>query len=112
MSFQETKYQVIKEAIPKQLANFCYNYFLLKRDATKFMYDNNIVAETPLMGTWKDQQVPNVYSHYADMVMETLLVYVLPIMKQETGLDLNDLPNKFFLTLTHRHIIPCSRTRI
>ena len=88
MSFQETKYQVIKEAIPKQLANFCYNYFLLKRDATKFMYDNNIVAETPLMGTWKDQQVPNVYSHYADMVMETLLVYVLPIMKQETGLDL------------------------
>ena len=88
MSFQEKKYQVIKEAIPKQLANFCYNYFLLKRDATKFMYDNNIVAETPLLGTWKDQQVPNVYSHYADMVMGTLLFYVLPIMKQETGLDL------------------------
>ena len=88
MSFEQNKYQVIKEAIPKQLANFCYNYFLLKRDATKFMYDNNIVAETPLLGTWKDQQVPNVYSHYADMVMETLLVYVLPIMKQETGLDL------------------------
>ena len=88
MSFEQNKYQVIKEAIPKQLANFCYNYFLLKRDATKFMYDNNIVAETPLLGTWKDQQVPNVYSLYADMAMETLLVYVLPIMKQETGLDL------------------------
>jgi hypothetical protein len=26
-----------------------------------------------MLGTWKDQQVPNVYSHYADFVMETLL---------------------------------------
>ena len=52
------------------------------------MYNNNIVAETPLLGTRKDQQVPNVYSHYADFVMETLLVKVLPIMKEQTGLDL------------------------
>ena len=88
MSFKEKKYQVIKQAIPYQLANFCFNYFLLKRDAVKYMYDNNIVAETPLLGTWKDQQVPNVYSHYADFCMETLLVYVLPIMKEKTGLDL------------------------
>jgi hypothetical protein len=32
------------------------------------------------------QQVPNVYSHYADFVMETLLVKVMPIMKQHTNL--------------------------
>jgi adenosyl cobinamide kinase/adenosyl cobinamide phosphate guanylyltransferase len=28
------------------------------------------------------------YSHYADQVMETLLVKMLPVMAKETGLDL------------------------
>ena len=35
-----------------------------------------------------DTQIPNTYSHYADPVMETLLVKVLPVMAQETGLQL------------------------
>jgi hypothetical protein len=82
------KYQVIKNAISYELANFIYNYFLLKKDAVEFMYKNNINYESPLLGTWTDQQVPNTYSHYADMVMETLLMKVLPIMKKETGLEL------------------------
>jgi hypothetical protein len=88
LMFSQNKYQVIKNAVPYELANFCFNYFLLKRDAVKFMYDNNIVAESPLLGTWKDQQVPNVYSHYADFVMETLLMKVMPIMAEQTKLDL------------------------
>jgi len=88
MSFQQSKYQVIKNAIPYELANFCFNYFLLKRDAVDFMYDRNIVAESPLLGTRKDSQVPGVYSHYGDFVMETLLVKVLPIMMEQTKLDL------------------------
>ena len=82
------KYQVIKKALSYELANFIYNYFLLKRDAVEFMYKHNINYESPLLGTWTDQQVPNTYSHYADMVMETLLMKVLPIMKKETGLKL------------------------
>ena len=82
------KYQVIKNSISYELANFIYNYFLLKKDAVEFMYKNNINYESPLLGTWTDKQVPNTYSHYADMVMETLLMKVLPIMKKETGLEL------------------------
>jgi hypothetical protein len=82
------KYQVIKKAISYELANFAFNYFLLKRDAVKFMYDNNITYDNGMLGTWSDKQVPNTYSHYSDMVMETLLVKMLPIMKKETGLDL------------------------
>ena len=27
-----------------------------------------------MFGTWTDKQIPNTYSHYADPVMETLLV--------------------------------------
>jgi len=82
------KYHIIKKAISYELANFVFNYFLLKRDAVKFMYDNNITYDTGMMGTWNDSQIPNTYSHYGDNVMETLLVKVLPIMAQETGLEL------------------------
>jgi len=88
MSFNEKKYQVIKNAVSYDLANFVFNYFLLKRDAVKFMYNNNLVQEHSLLGTWKDQQVPNVYSHYADFAMETLLMKVMPVMVKETGLNL------------------------
>ena len=82
------KYQVIKNAVSFDLANFIFNYFLLKRDAVEFMYKHNIHSQSPILGTWTDQQVPNTYSHYADMVMETLMMKVLPKMQQETGLQL------------------------
>jgi hypothetical protein len=82
------KFQVIKNAVPYELANFIFNYFLLKRDAVDFMYKNNITYDNGSLGTWTDKQVPNTYSHYADMVMETLLMKVLPKMQQETGLEL------------------------
>jgi len=82
------KYQVIKNAVSYELANFIFNYFLLKRDAVDFMYKNNITYDNGMLGTWTDKQIPNTYSHYADMVMETLMMKVLPKMQQETGLEL------------------------
>ena len=82
------KYKVIKKAVSYELANFIFNYFLLKRDAVEWMYKNNVIYDTGMWGTWVDQQVPNTYSHYADHVMETLLMKVMPKMKEETGLEL------------------------
>jgi hypothetical protein len=41
-----------------------------------------------MLGTWKDAQVPNVYSHYSDFVMETLLTKAMPIMLKKTKLKL------------------------
>ena len=82
------KYQVIKKAISYELANFVFNYFLLKRDAVDWMYKNNVTYDTGMLGTWTDKQIPNTYSHYADNVMETLLVKMLPVMAKETGLQL------------------------
>ncbi len=82
------KYHVIKGALNYELANFIFNYFLLKRDAVHYMYKNNITYDTGMLGTWSDRQVMNTYSHYADPVMETLLMKMLPVMKKETGLDL------------------------
>ena len=88
MIFKTQKYQVIKNAISYELANFIYNYFLLKREAVSFMYIKNAVYDTGMLGTWSDSQVPNTYSHYADFAMETLLMKVLPKMQKETGLQL------------------------
>ena len=82
------KYHVIKGALSYELANFIFNYFLLKRDAVKWMYDHDVTWDNGLLGSWSDQQVPNTYSCYSDFAMETLLVKMLPVMAKETGLQL------------------------
>ena len=103
MSFQQNKYQVLKNAVSYDLANFCFNYFLLKRDAVKYMYDTNMIAKNGLHGTWEDKQVPGVYSIYADHVMETLLMKMIPVMKEKTGLDL--IPTYSYARVYERNAI-------
>ena len=89
MSFKTKKYQVIKGALSKELTNFIFNYMMLQRDAVDFMMKNNKVnPANPFMGNRVDQQVPGAYSKYADWVMETLLMFMIPIMKEKTGMDL------------------------
>ena len=80
-------YKIVKEAISFELANFLYNYFLLKREAVAYMYLNNWIHDNGVLGTWKDQQIPNTYSIYGDPVFDTLLMKMLPVMNRETGLD-------------------------
>jgi len=89
MSFKEQKYTIIKSAISKELADFAYQYFLLKRKVARTLFDNNWIPpfET-MLGVWNDTQVPETYSHYADILMETLLEKVKPIMEEKTGLKL------------------------
>ena len=87
--FKDKKYLVIKKAISFELANFAFNYLLLKRDAVKWMQDNNYISKfTPGFGTWEDEQVPNTYSQYGDFFMETLMMKVLPIMQERTEMTL------------------------
>jgi len=89
MSFKKNKYQVIKSAISKELADFCYQYFLNKREVARHMFDERFISQfTEYFGVWNDEQIPETYSHYADIVMETLLQKVKPIMEKESGLNL------------------------
>jgi len=86
--FKTKKYQVIRGALSKELANFIFNYMMLQRDAVDFMVKNNKVnPANPFMGR-HDKQVPGCYTKYGDWVMETLLQYMKPIMKAKTGMDL------------------------
>ena len=87
--FKEQKYTLIKKAISYELANFAFNYLLLKREAVSWMHKNNYISEfTPGFGTWKDKQIPNTYSIYGDMFMETLMMKGLPVMQQHTEMNL------------------------
>jgi len=88
-NFIKNKFIVIKKAIDPKIANFVYNYFLMKREVAKKMFDTRYISPfTTEFGIWNDDQVPNTYSHYSDIAMETLLLAVQPIMEKKTGLKL------------------------
>ena len=91
MSFKKNKYSVLKNAISKELANFVYNYFKNKRNVAKVLFDSRYISPfTEYWGIWNDEQVPNTYSHYSDIAMETLLQQVKPVMEKHTGLKLSE----------------------
>ena len=92
MSFKKNKYTVIRKAISEDLAAFVANYFLMKKQVydtcRKYRYFSpfeNILGyyEDPV-----DGQIPNTYSHYADIAMETLMLKCQPQMEKVTGLKL------------------------
>ena len=90
MSFKKNKYTVVKNIISSDLTDFVYNYFLMKRQVAKTLFKNRYISEfTEEWGIWNDQQIPNTYSHYADIAMETLLLAVQPAMEKHTQLKLS-----------------------
>ena len=89
MSFEKNNYLVIKEAIEPKVAEFVYNYFLMKRQVARTFFDTRFISPfTTEWGVWNDEQVPNTYSHYGDTAMETLLLAVQPKMEKLTKIKL------------------------
>ena len=89
MSFKKNKYQVIKGAISKELADIGYTYLQISAEADYWMLENYVThSGNPLVGNFHDKQVPGSYAKYADRLMETLLLKTIPVMKAKTGLDL------------------------
>jgi hypothetical protein len=89
MSFKKNKYKVLKQAISPELAKFVYSYFLNKKNIARFLFDQKYLSPfNTEYGVWNDPQVPNTYSHYSDMAMETLLQTLNSKMESETGLKL------------------------
>ena len=98
MSFKEKKYSIKRNVISKERAAFFYDYLSLKRKAAKTMFKHKFLSPyTEYFGVWNDQQVPQTYSHYADIVMETLLENLRPLMQEETGMIL--LPTYSYLRI-------------
>ena len=88
-AFKKNNYMVIRKAIDPKIAEFVMNYFMMKRQVARTMFDEKFISPfTTEWGVWNDQQAPETYSHYGDIAMETLLLAVLPKMEKETGLSL------------------------
>ena len=92
MDFKKKKYTIIKQAISKDLAIFIANCFRMQKqvyDTCKqtryFSPFENILGyyEDPVNG-----QIPNTYSAYGSIIMETLLLKCQPGMEKATGLKL------------------------
>ena len=92
MSFEINKYQFLPKAISSELANFVYQYFLLKRKVANKLIELKYIKPDATgateWGFYNDSQVPNTYSHFADIAMETLLEKVRPIIEKNIGLNL------------------------
>lgn len=91
MNFEKNKYTVIKQAISKELATFCYNYFLLKRQVAQTMFNTTYISPfEEAFGVWEQEhhQVPGTYAHYSDIVMETLLLKLKDKMEETTKVKL------------------------
>jgi hypothetical protein len=89
MSFLEKSFKVEEKIISSELAEFITNYFLLKKEVhTTLISTGYISSHTLLWGTYDDMQVPDSYSHYADIAMETLLKKIQPNLQDLVGLEL------------------------
>jgi len=92
MSFKKKKYSIIRQAISKDLATFVANYFLMKKQVyDTCRYHRYISPFENILGYYEepDGQIPNTYSCYSDIAMETLLLKCQSVMEKTTGLKLN-----------------------
>ena len=92
MNFKKDKYTIIRKAIDKDLANFLYNYFLMKKQVYDTCKQARYISPfDQLLGYYEpeiDGQVINTYACYSDIAMETLMLKCQPGMEKATELKL------------------------
>ena len=91
MSFKKNKYLIIRNAISKDLATFCYNYLLMKRQVYDTCVKHRYLSPfESILGHYElaKDQVPHTYCNYSDIAMETLLLKLQPIVEKNTNLKL------------------------
>ena len=90
-SFKKQKYLVIRKAISKDLALFGFNYLNIRKQTLETLKQRRLISPfEEMFGTQGDSQVPltETYCVYGDTFMETLLIKLLPLMEEKTGLSL------------------------
>lgn len=89
MSFKNKKYKIVKKVISKEMCNFFVNYFTIKRQTAKTLFETKQISPfSSDYGHWNDPQSPNTYSCYADIAMETLLLKLKPVVEKITNIKL------------------------
>ena len=89
MNFKRDKYQVIRKIVSREVCDLAFQYLSISAEADFWMLQNNRTSPVnPLIGDFKDKQVPDSYAKYADRLMEVLLIKTIPVMERKTGLKL------------------------
>ena len=89
--FKKNKYAIVRQAISKDLASFIANYFSMKKQVFDTCLEKKFISPYEvLLGEYEgpNEQIPNTYSHYSDIAMETLMLKLQPLMEKTTGLKL------------------------
>ena len=91
MAFKKNKYTVIKQAISKDLAAFVANYFSMQKQVYDTCRAQRYISPFEnIIGHYENdnEQIPNTYSQYSNIAMETLMLKCQPKMEEVTGLKL------------------------
>jgi hypothetical protein len=89
--FKNKKYTVIRQAISKDLAIFVANYFSMQKQVYDTCREARYISPFEnIIGNYEgsDEQIPNTYSQYSNIAMETLMLKCQPKMEEVTGLKL------------------------
>jgi len=89
--FKNKKYTVIRQAISKDLAVFVANYFNMQKQVYDTCREAGYISPFEnIIGHYEgsDEQIPNTYSQYSNIAMETLMLKCQPKMEEVTGLKL------------------------
>jgi len=89
--FKKKKYTVIRQAISKDLAAFVANYFMMQKQVYDTCRNARYISPFEnIIGHYEgqDEQIPETYSQYSNIAMETLMLKCQPEMEKVTGLKL------------------------
>ena len=89
--FKKKKYTVIRQAISKDLAAFVANYFSMQKQVYDTCRAQRYISPFEnIIGHYenRDEQIPETYSQYSNIAMETLMLKCQPKMEEVTGLKL------------------------
>ena len=89
--FKQKKYTIIKQAISKDLASFVANYFMMQKQVYDTCRNARYISPFEnIIGHYegRDEQIPDTYSQYSNIAMETLMLKCQPEMEKVTGLKL------------------------
>ena len=85
MKFEKHKFEIVKKALDKNLANFLFNYLKLRKQVLDHLQETRFLSPYDRsMGSYLDTQIPNTYSIYSDHAMETLLMFLKDTIEKKT----------------------------
>ena len=80
---------VVKNALSTEVCDMAFNYLKNKRHAKKVLIDTKNLNPFSDDWGWDYDIQANTYSLYGDLLMDTILQQLQPLMEEKTGLVLN-----------------------